>query len=79
MLDHDLWDIRDGIDFNGAMVASFILNQLDLEKLPKQAISHSWNPDGGENIRSKLATAGIPTQVEPFSEGLIKRVAAALK
>lgn len=79
MLDHDLWDIRDGIDYNGSMLANFILNQLELDKLPKQAITHSWNYNGRLSICSKLETAGIPTQNEPFSEAMLKRVAEAIK
>jgi hypothetical protein len=62
MLDHDLGtNSRDG-----SAIAGFILNELDEERFPAQAIVHSLNPSGAANIASKLRTANIPTRVEPF-------------
>ncbi len=67
------------IDHDLGGVASFILNELDAERFPAQALVVSHNPDGALNIASKLSTAGIPTRVERFSEELVKRLAIELQ
>lgn len=77
IIDHDLGN-EDEVG-SGSGVASFILNELDTERFPAQALVVSHNPDGALNIASKLSTAGIPTRVERFSEELVKRLAIELQ
>jgi DNA-binding NtrC family response regulator len=67
MFDHDLGGGRDG-----SAIAGFVLNKLDEDRFPAQAIVHSLNPTVARNIESKLTTAGITTRVEPFSVPMLE-------
>lgn len=74
MLDHDM-----GFGGSGSDLAGFILNELNPEKFPAQAVSHSWSHHGAANIASKLRTAGIHTSEWPFEVALCKKLVLALR
>jgi CheY-like chemotaxis protein len=67
LLDHDM-----GMGGSGSDLAGFILNELDPERFPAQAVSHSWNSDGAANIAVKLRTAGIPTRIWSFASDMLQ-------
>jgi hypothetical protein len=67
-----------GTKLEGSDIASYILNELDIEKFPAQVIVHSMNPVAADNIASKTKTAGIPTSVRSFSVEMVKQLAAEL-
>jgi hypothetical protein len=83
MFDHDLGDFLieddDLVEYDGNKIASYVLRQLSPDKFPARAIVHSWNSGGAENIASKLRSAGIPTQIEPFDHSLIERLLIELE
>lgn len=75
-LDHDLGDLVTGdtyIDgwgktreFNGQHAAQKICELSD-DRLPKQVIIQSVNPEGAKAMRQMLLRRGIPTVWQPFS------------
>lgn len=82
MFDCDLGDFRevDGeqIEFNGSKIASYIGYELDQKKYPARAIVHSQNPVGAENLASKLRSAGIHTDILPYSGSMIEKLSDSL-
>ncbi len=82
MLDHDLGDLReeDGhkIDYNGSKFVDYLLLNIDKSNYPTRAIIHSSNYSGAENMKSKLHSAGIWTEVCSYSSSLIDRLATSL-
>lgn len=75
-LDHDLGDAQENADYfvdeygrrveyNGAHFAYWLVHQRD--KLPKNVIVHSVNPDGAKRIEATLRAHRIPVDVIPFT------------
>jgi CheY-like chemotaxis protein len=75
-LDHDLNDfdysstVNNGygwVEATGADVARFIATVLNVEKRPKMAVVHSWNPPGAEMMCNILRDADIKVKRWTFN------------